>query len=143
MTKKRNLTETVTVAEEIVISAEDIPEPKAEDKENPEYKELLEALQDIRKENDLTGYILKSDTKAYVDLNDTSKIIEYAMLSSQAFESSETIANSLKLGKIKNILIEGQTIKALCVNRGQNKLSLFMEKTKDHAEILTFLLQPE
>lgn len=140
MVKKRSLSENITVAEEIVISTGDAPEVTANEEENSEYEDLLAEVQDIHKESDLVGYILKSDTKATIDLEDSSKIIEYAMLSSQAFESSETITNALKLGDIKNILIEGKTVKALCVNMGQNKLSIFMEKTADHADILKTLL---
>jgi predicted regulator of Ras-like GTPase activity (Roadblock/LC7/MglB family) len=140
MVKKRSLSENITVAEEIVMSAGDAPEVTANEEENSEYEDLLAEVQDIRKESDLVGYILKSETKATIDLEDSSKIIEYAMLSSQAFESSETITNALKLGDIKNILIEGKTVKALCVNMGQNKLSIFMQKTADHADILKTLL---
>ena len=140
MVKKRSLSESITFAEEIVISAGDAPGVTADEEENLEYEDLLAEVQDIRKETDLEGYILKSDAKATIDLKDSSKIIEYAMLSSQAFESSETITNSLKLGDIKNILIEGKTVKALCVKMGQNKLSIFMEKTADHADILKTLL---
>ena len=139
MVKKRGLSESITAAEGVVISAGATPEVTANEEENSEYGDLLAEVQDIRKERDLLGYILKNDTKAAIDLTDSSKIIEYAMLSSQAFESSETIANSLKLGDIKNILIEGKTVKALCVNTGQNKLSIFMEKTADHADILRTL----
>jgi hypothetical protein len=138
MVKKRSLSESIIAAEEVVISAGAAPEVTANEEES-EYGDLLAEVQDIRKESDLLGYILKNDTKAAIDLKDSSKIIEYAMLSSQAFESSETIANSLKLGDIKNILIEGKTVKALCVNTGQNKLSIFMEKTADHADILKTL----
>jgi hypothetical protein len=140
MVKKRSLSESITVEEEVVISAGDALGVTADDEEKSEYEDLLAEVQDIRKESDLVGYILKSDTKATIDLEDSSKIIEYAMLSSQAFESSETITNSLKLGDIKNILIEGKAVKALCVNMGQNKLSIFMEKTADHADILKTLL---
>ena len=140
MVKKRSLSESITVAEEVVISAGDALEVTADEEENSDYEDLLAEVQDVLKESDLVGYILKSDTKATIDLEDSSKIIEYAMLSSQAFESSETITNSLKLGDIKNILIEGKTVKALCVNMGQNKLSIFMEKTADHTDILKTLL---
>jgi hypothetical protein len=140
MVKKRSLSESIIAAEEVMISAGAAPEVTANEEENSEYGDLLVEVQDIRKESDLVGYILKSDTKATIDLEDSSKIIEYAMLSSQAFESSETITNSLKLGAIKNILIEGKTVKALCVNMGQNKLSIFMQKTADHADILKTLL---
>jgi hypothetical protein len=139
MVKKRSLSETMTVAEEVIISAGDASDITINEEENSDYEDLVAEVQDILKEKGLLGYILKSDTKATVDLDDSSKVVDYAMLSSQAFESSETIAASLKLGSIKTVLVESKTIKILCLSLGQNKLSIFMEKTADHTEILKAL----
>ncbi len=104
--------------------------------EDPEYASLLDRVQEIRKNSDVVGYILKGDSKATVDLDDPSKIIDYAMLSSQAFESAVTITSTFNLGTAESVLVEGKTTKVLCVDLGQNKISLFMDKTADHAEFL-------
>jgi hypothetical protein len=140
MVKKRSMNETITVAEEVVITTEDSAEEKASPEENSGYPNLLAAAQEIRKNEEVIGYILKGELKATVDLDDSSKIIEYAMLASQAFESSEMFAESCSLGDIENIIIEGKSLKALCINLGQNQLSVFMKRNADHAFIIETLM---
>jgi hypothetical protein len=146
MVKKRGLNDTVTAEDGAVIEtqdAQDVTVPHVEE-EDPDYANLLGTVQEIKKRPEIFGYILKGDAKATVDLNDPAKIIEYAMLSSQAFESSETLAAAFSLGAPENILIEGKTLKALCMDLGQNKISIFMEKTANHTELLkAFTPQPE
>lgn len=140
MVKKRNLNETQTLQETgVVIEAESAPNSDPIE-DNPNYVSLVEAVQEIRKNQNIIGYIAKSDEKATVDLDDSAKIVDYAMLTSQAFESSETLSESFSLGDIKKVVMEGKDIKVLCINLGQNKLSIFMEKNEDHANILETLL---
>ena len=150
MGKKRGMNDSLTIEEEAIIEAQvpqETPEPDQdeataqpvlveEEREDPDYTNLLGILQGIRRNPYVHGYILKGDTKATVDLNDQAKIMEYAMLSSQAFESAETLAATFKLGAPENIVIEGKDLKVLCVDMGQNRISLFMEKGTDHAEFL-------
>jgi hypothetical protein len=145
MVKKRGFNDSVTVEEGALIEAQETQDsiPHAEE-EDPDYANLLGTVQEIKKRPEIFGYILKGDAKATVDLNDPTKIIEYAMLSSQAFESSETLAAAFSLGVAENVLVEGKTLKALCMDLGQNKISIFMEKTANHAELLrAFTPQPE
>lgn len=149
MGKKRGLNDTVATEEEGALIETQTAQEAATitipvEPEDADYNGLLDAMQEIRKRADVVGYILKGDTKAAVDLNDTSKIIEYAMLSSQAFESAKTLAATFKLGATENVLIEGKNLKVLCMDLGQNKISIFMEKTADHAAFLkTFAPLPE
>jgi len=131
MVKKRDATEHVTLAEEIVICASDFPELEQENQEDSQYQSLLKSAQKIRKNENILGYILRGESQATVDLVEPTKIIEYAMMASQAIESSEIMADSFNLGKIENIIVEGKNAKMLCINLGQNKLSVFMEKTAD------------
>jgi predicted regulator of Ras-like GTPase activity (Roadblock/LC7/MglB family) len=140
MVKKRNINETITFAEEAVISTGDTAEETANPEENSVYPDLLTVAQEIRKNEEVIGYILKGELKATVDLNDSTKIIEYAMLATQAFESSEMFAESCSLGDIENIVVEGKSLKALCVNIGQNQLSIFMKRDADHASIMETLM---
>jgi predicted regulator of Ras-like GTPase activity (Roadblock/LC7/MglB family) len=138
------MNETATVEQEIVIEAQEAQETIKTPVENPEYEYLLDAVQEIRKNPDVVGYILKSESKATVDLNDPAKIIEYAMLSSQAFETADTLASTFSVGETENILIEGKDLKVLCLSLGSNKISIFMEKGTDHTDILKVLApQPE
>ena len=135
MAKKRNMSETVTEAESVIISAVETQEATAntapEQEENSEYEELLAVAKEIRRNDKVLGYILKSESKATVDLNEPAKIVEHAMLSSQAFESSQAIAESLDLGEVETAIVEGKDAKVLCLSLGENKVSLFLKKEAD------------
>ncbi len=151
MVKKRNLndgtTETVSVEEGAAVveavdnqnddQATDSVDEQTENanEENPEYETLLIALQDIRKNENIVGYILKSNTKATVDLKDSTKIVDYALLTSQTFASSRTLSDSFDLDTVQKILVKGKNLKVLCIDFGQNKLGIFMEKNADPADI--------
>jgi predicted regulator of Ras-like GTPase activity (Roadblock/LC7/MglB family) len=144
MVKKRNINETTLEEEAIIMGTEITPEITISDNESTNYEEFLEAVQALRKSKDIEGYILKGEAKATVDLNDSTKIIEYAMLTSQTFESSATLSSSFDIGNIETILIEGKNTKTLCINHGQNKLGIFMKKNVDDADILEAIsAQPE
>jgi predicted regulator of Ras-like GTPase activity (Roadblock/LC7/MglB family) len=136
MVRKRNINEATVEEESIIMGTEVAPEIDTSDGETEEYEVLLEAVQKLRKSKDIEGYLLKSETKATVDLNDSTKIIEYAMFASQAFESAETLSSSLNIGNIETVLIEGENFKTLCINQGQNKLGIFMKKSTDDEDIL-------
>ena len=104
--------------------------------ENQAFENLSAQLAEIRKCNGVVGYILRSATSATIDLKEPEKIVEYAILSSQVLESSHEISELFDIGNVENILVEGKNIKVLCMTIGENKISIFMEKTVDHADIL-------
>lgn len=97
--------------------------------DNPMFLDLAASLVEIRKLNGIVGYILRSNTSAIIDLTDQDKIIEYAILSSQICESSSEMAKQFNLTNIKSVLVEGKTVKLLCMNMSDNRISVFMEKT--------------
>jgi hypothetical protein len=68
--------------------------------ENSAFASLSASLTEIRKLNGVLGYILRSNTSAIIDLNETNKIIDYAILSSQMNDSSIEIAKQFNLGEI-------------------------------------------
>ncbi len=138
--KKRETIEHETLDEAVVISTSDNPEPTIDNPEDSEYQSLLASAQEIRKNENVLGYILRGESQATVDLNEPARIIEYAMIASQAIESSEIMAESFNLGKIENVTIEGKTAKIVCVSLGQNRLSVFMDKTADTNWLLETLL---
>jgi predicted regulator of Ras-like GTPase activity (Roadblock/LC7/MglB family) len=140
MVKKRNMNETTLEEEAIIMDTEVAPEITTWNNENLGYENFLTSVQTLRKNQEIEGYLLKSESKATVDLNDSTKIIEYAMLTSQAFESSTTLSSSFTIGNLETILIEGKNIKTLCINYGQNQLSIFMKKNIDDADILDAIL---
>ena len=128
--KRRSIHETTTTVmiddESAVTSVE----------ENQAFENLSVQLAEIRKCNGVVGYILRSATSATIDLKEPEKIVEYAILSSQVLDSSHEISELFDIGDVENILVEGKDIKALCMTIGENKISIFMEKTVDHADIL-------
>lgn len=140
MVKRRDMSESVT-AEEVVISASDISEKANDVQEDSTYESFLTSAQEIRKNENVLGYILRGESNATVDLNEPSRIVEYAMLASQAFESSEKMADTFDLGEIRNVIVEGQSAKALCANLDRNKLCVFMKKTADYSWMLELLFQ--
>ena len=108
--------------------------------ENSTFASLSASLTEIRKLKGVIGYILRNNTSAIIDLNETDKIIEYAILSSQMNDSSIEIAKQFNLGDIECILVEGENVKVICMTLGENKISIFMEKTATHAWIIKRIL---
>jgi predicted regulator of Ras-like GTPase activity (Roadblock/LC7/MglB family) len=104
--------------------------------EDQVFTDLSKNLAEIRKAEGVIGYILRSTTAATIDLKEPEKLFEYAILSSQVLDSSQEISELFELGDVESTLIEGKEIKALCMVIGENKISIFMEKNADHADIL-------
>jgi predicted regulator of Ras-like GTPase activity (Roadblock/LC7/MglB family) len=104
--------------------------------EDQTFTDLSKNLAEIRKAEGVIGYILRSTTAATIDLKDPENIVEYAILSSQVLDSSREISELFELGDVESTLIEGKETKALCLVIGENKISIFMEKNADHADIL-------
>jgi predicted regulator of Ras-like GTPase activity (Roadblock/LC7/MglB family) len=135
MVKKKSLTETASA-----IMMED-DEPEETIQENDEFTTLSETLKEIRKIKGVLGYILRGTTSATIDLKEPEKIVEYAILSSQALDSSREISEQFKLGETESILIQSKDIKTLSLLIGENKVSIFMEKDADDADILNRIQQ--
>jgi predicted regulator of Ras-like GTPase activity (Roadblock/LC7/MglB family) len=126
-----NEAETVLTSEVVVTSV---------DEENSGFASLSASLTEIRKLKGVIGYILRSNTSAIIDLNEQDKIIEYAVLSSQMHDSSQEITKQFNLGETESILVEGKNVKVLCMSIGENKISVFMEKSATHAWIIKRIL---
>jgi predicted regulator of Ras-like GTPase activity (Roadblock/LC7/MglB family) len=121
-----NETESALINEVAVISVGD---------ENSSFAGLSATLTEIRKLEGVLGYILRSNSSAIIDLNEQDKIIEYAILSSQVYDSSLEMATQFSLGGAESVLVEGKAIKMLCLTVGENKISIFLEKNATHAWI--------
>lgn len=104
--------------------------------EDQTFTNLRTNLAEINKCEGILGYILRNATSATIDLKDPAKLVEYAILSSQALDSSQEISELFAIGEIESVLIEGKDTKALCMAIGENKVSIFMEKNTDHTDIL-------
>ena len=110
--------------------------PKIEEKEEKtEIVDLRSMLDDIKPRQGIVGYIIRGPTSASVDIKDPSKIIDYAALSSEAAESSENLSSMFGLGRICYVIIEGKNLKVLSMTKGEQQVSIFMEKNVDHDQI--------
>ena len=128
---KKNLSQ--DTATPIMIDEDEIaPNPE----EDQAFKDLSDKLAKIRKYPGVLGYIIRNTTTATIDLNEPEKIVEYAIFSSQLLDSSQEISDQFELGDVTSVLIEGKQSKALCINIEGNKISIFMEKDADDADIL-------
>ena len=105
----------------------------AVDDENSAFASLSASLAEIRKLKGVLGYILRSNTSAIIDFTEPDKIIENAILSSQIHESCQEIAKQFNLGEMESVLVEGENVKVLCMSIGENKISVFMEKSATHS----------
>ncbi len=124
MTRKKNIQEIATIAEPVTIE------------ETTSENSLRRNLEEIKTYDGVIGYILRNSTSAAIDLKDPTKIIDYAILSSSAFDASKELSELFELGNTKNILVEGKDAKALSVVIGENKISVFMNKSADHKKVL-------
>jgi predicted regulator of Ras-like GTPase activity (Roadblock/LC7/MglB family) len=131
--------------EDIEINMEEVkpPQPhisslKARIKE-PLTNTIRTVLDEIKAKEGVVGYILRNSKSASIDLNDPTKIIDYAVLSSSAINMGEELSQTFDLGEIKNVLVEGKEIKLLSVAIGENNVSIFMEKNVDHNHVYKIL----
>jgi predicted regulator of Ras-like GTPase activity (Roadblock/LC7/MglB family) len=109
---------------------------KPVEEENFEYTNLNDALVKIRKTPGVTGYILKSQTSATIDLNDANTLVDYSLLTSAVLDSSQMAQKLFDIGKVESVTVEGKTVKALCIIKGENRASIFIEKTVNDTAVL-------
>ena len=50
------------------------------------------------------------------------------------------MAKQFNLADVESVLVEGKSVKALCMSVGENTMSIFMEKTATHAWIIKRIL---
>jgi predicted regulator of Ras-like GTPase activity (Roadblock/LC7/MglB family) len=122
--KKREAQEVTTIPETTVIET-----TTCEDR-------LRANLEKIKKYDGVVGYILRNSASASIDLKDPAKIIDYAILSSTAFDATEEVTKLFELGGVKNIIIDGKSLKMLSLTVEENKISVFMENNADTKNVL-------
>jgi predicted regulator of Ras-like GTPase activity (Roadblock/LC7/MglB family) len=104
--------------------------------DNVEYiEELEEKLQEIKNQEGIIGYILRSTKSASIDLKDPTKIISYALLSSTMFDTSQDMIEELKIGDVNSIVLESDETKILSMNINDKRLTIFMEKHVNHDKL--------
>lgn len=92
-------------------------------------------LDEMKTKDGVVGYILRNSKSATIDLNDPTKLIDYAILSSSAKETGKELSQTFGLGEIEHVIVEGKNVKLLSLNLGENDISVFIEKTVDHDKI--------
>lgn len=110
------------------------------DGEDPAFASLGASLAEIRKLKGVLGYIMRGSNSAILDLAERDKISQYALLSYQLHESSLEIAKQLNVAEIESALVEGGSVKVLFMKIGENKISVFMEKSANHSWIIKRVL---
>jgi predicted regulator of Ras-like GTPase activity (Roadblock/LC7/MglB family) len=107
---------------------------KTDDTEN-DIEKIQEKLQEIKDQEGIIGYILRGSKKASIDLKDPTKVIDYAVLSSTAFDTGRNMTEALQMGEVDTIIVESEETKLLSMNIKNHRLSLFMEKNVDHNKL--------
>ena len=128
MVKNRNIKETTTT-----VMVDGSPVTVALD-EDHDFTGLRSSLIEINKVEGVKGYILRNTTSAVIDLQNPTKLMDYALLSSRATDVCQEISDLFKLEVTKTV-IEGADLKVLSMIIGKNRLSVFMEKNVDHTDI--------
>ena len=116
----------------------DVTEPVALE-ETTSHSSPHTSLEEIRKYEGVIGYIQRNTTSASIDLKDPTKITDYALLSSLAFDAGRDFSQLFDMGDVKSTLIAGKNVKMLSVIIDENKISVFMEKNADTEKVLTRL----
>lgn len=105
--------------------------------ENATFESTLRAnLEEIRNYDGIVGYILKNTNSASIDLKDPAKIIDYAILSSITFDSTEELSKLFNLKGIKDIIINGKNLKMISLTIEKNRISIFLENSSDADRVL-------
>ena len=105
------------------------------DNNENDVEELEEKLQEIKNQEGIIGYILRSSKSASIDLKDPTKMIDYALLSSTVFDVSQNMTEDLQMGEAETIVVESEETKILSMNIDNHRLSLFMEKHVNHDKL--------
>ena len=100
-----------------------------------DVENMQEKLQEIKNQEGIIGYILRSKKSASINVKDPTKIIDYAILSSAVFDVSQNMTEALQMGEVDTIVVESEETKLLSMNINNHRISIFMEKSVDHNKI--------
>jgi predicted regulator of Ras-like GTPase activity (Roadblock/LC7/MglB family) len=125
MVKRKKETEEITTTDEPVA----IETATCQDK-------LRTNLEEVKTYDGVVGYILRNTTSASIDLKDPAKIVDYATLSSTAFEATEELSEIFEIGNLKDIMVNGKNLKMLSLIVDENKISVFMENNADTEKVM-------
>ncbi len=125
MVKKRKETEESTATyEPVAIETATCPD------------KLQANLEEIKSYEGVVGYIVKNATTATVDLKDPSRIVDYATLSSAAFEAVKELSQIYTLGDFQGTIVNGKNLRMLSLIVDENSISVFMQNNADAEKIM-------
>jgi len=93
-------------------------------------------LEEVKTFDGVVGYILRNTTSATIDLKDPAKIVDYATLSSTAFEATEELSEIFEMGNLKDMIVNGKNLRMLSLIVDENKISVFMQSNADAEKIM-------
>ncbi len=108
----------------------------ATDEETRVFKKLYPILADLRKNNEISGFILKNSVQAIADLDKPEDKANLAVLISRVFETSASLLAACTGGQTSYSILECSKLAFLCLHLGGNQLGIFMEKSVEYAKIL-------
>jgi predicted regulator of Ras-like GTPase activity (Roadblock/LC7/MglB family) len=103
--------------------------------DSSEAERIKQNVEKTKERDGVIGYILRNVDSASIDLKDPTKVIDYAVLSSSAWEACDELSETFSLGEVKHVIVEGNSAKLLSFTIEDNKISIFMEKKVDHKRI--------
>jgi predicted regulator of Ras-like GTPase activity (Roadblock/LC7/MglB family) len=125
MVKRKKETEEITTTDEPVA----IETATCQDK-------LHTNLEEVKTFDGVVGYILRNTTSASIDLKDPAKIVDYATLSSTAFEATEELSEIFEMGDFQGMIVNGKNLRMLSLIVDENKISVFMQSNADAEKIM-------
>jgi len=125
MVKRKKETEEITTTDEPVA----IETATCQDK-------LRTNLEEVKTFDGVVGYILRNTTSASIDLKDPARIVDYATLSSTAFEATEELSEIFEMGDFQGMIVNGKNLRMLSLIVDENKISVFMQSNADAEKIM-------
>ena len=125
MVKRKKETEEITTTDEPVA----IETATCQDK-------LHTNLEEVKTYDGVVGYILRNTTSATIDLKDPARIVDYATLSSTAFEATEELSEIFEMGDFQGMIVNGKNLRMLSLIVDENKISVFMQSNADAEKIM-------
>jgi predicted regulator of Ras-like GTPase activity (Roadblock/LC7/MglB family) len=125
MVKRKKETEEITTTDEPVA----IETATCQDK-------LRMNLEEVKTYDGVVGYILRNTTSATIDLKDPARIVDYATLSSTAFEATEELSEIFEMGNFQGMIVNGKNLRMLSLIVDENKISVFMQSNADAEKIM-------
>ncbi len=125
MVKRKKETEEITTTDEPVAIETAICQDK-----------LRMNLEEVKTYNGVVGYILRNTTSATIDLKDPARIVDYATLSSTAFEATEELSEIFEMGNFQGMIVNGKNLRMLSLIVDENKISVFMQSNADAEKIM-------